>query len=620
MSHRYEKTQLLVLLVTPSYISVLEEKSPFIPDLIRQTYHGLRKGRILDVLVAVVDRISYPASYASRAQVASGNQHKRRIGYTGNGISVMLTESETGAPDLWSPRGEMNGKTSPITQCQSTLSFKFGANVEDVGRGERTSFSSKAIKLPVANTIFHNGRESSLQAQRWVVGETILEATLACIRRTWLNEQVLQMAFPSPEEPNKFPLQVSVPLLALTRRKRVATSMGNVIRQVYDKAEPFPDGPPRDSPPEIEPASKDLESAVAQYISEKRDENTNVEIWAVITSPTSSLTYTTPNFSKVVKGGGHFHKVLGGGGGWGNRQGLLALDPEVDFDVTPELRLTENLDFEPPEEDRGRTSGQIVSPGDIAMFFCRQLYGSLSGTPSKAPGTPTDPGNSWILSRLPCFVFGTASSTIDDIPVPTSAISRASNSPHCIYVAQHFGMLSEQAVSVMLVRSDGGVSRTKIDVPHAVVSCGPQIARLQTTPLLYEQDLNPRKSMQHRVGSEDTSDGAAAPEPRSEYLTHDDTTSDPINQVEGLTVREATLPTPVRKVGIQEKQTRARAILQPGTGRPGSNSVNSKAAGLTRAREVKNPPNRTLETITLRKAEESGVKEFRIRRHFHKGT
>ncbi|KAL8816462.1 MAG: hypothetical protein Q9223_004531 [Gallowayella weberi] len=544
-SLRDRKTQLLVLLITPSYISLLDDQSSFIPELIRQTYGGLVKGRMLDVLVAVVDRISHPSSEITPAQAVTNNANKSMIGYTGDGISVMLADSETVAPGLWSQRENTDGKSSPITQRQSTLSFKFGANVEGGGRDERCSFRSKTIKLPVANTVFQNGRESTIQAQRWIVGEDILEPSLACIKRTWLKEQVLQMDFPCPHKPNKFPLHVGVPLKTLTGRKRVATSMGNVIRQVFAKNQPFPDEPQHNFQPEAEPASKDLESAVARLMSTPGSENEAVGIWALIRSPTSLERYYTPNASKVIKGGGHFHKVLSGGGGWGNRQGLLALDPEIDFDITPELRLTEDLEIEPPGEDRGRASGQIVNPGDIAEFFCLKWYGEFFRRPPKTPQAPTDPFGSWILSRLhpsglktrwPSFVFGTVSSTIDAMPVPHSPRGRASDPPPCIYVPKHFGMLSEQGISLTLVRRDGEVNRTKIDVPHAVVSCGTQDGRLHKRPLLYKQTSKRPNLIMHRVHSEDMSDGAAAPEPRSEYLVNNDTISGPKHQAEGLTL------------------------------------------------------------------------------------
>ncbi|KAL8805130.1 MAG: hypothetical protein Q9182_002112 [Xanthomendoza sp. 2 TL-2023] len=460
----------------------------------------------------------------------------------------MLADSETGAPDLWSQRGNTDGKTSPITQRHGTLSFKFGANVEDVGHGERCSFRSRTIKLPVANTIFHNGRESTIQAQRWIVDENVVEPTLACVKRTWLKEQVLQMAFPCPDEPNKFPLQVAVPLSALTGRKRVATSMGNVIRQFYAGNEPFPDQTPRNSQPEAEPASMDLEGAIAQFILTPGNKKKEVEVWALIRSPTSLQKYHTPDASNVIKCGGHFHKVLSGGGGWGNKQGLIALDPEIDFDITPELRLTEDLEMDPPGKDRGRASGQIVNPGDVATFFSLRSFNPPFKWTFETPQAPTDPGNSWILSRSPCFVFGTVSSTIDAMPVTHSPRARFPDSPPCIYVAKHFGMLSEQAVSLTLVRSDGEVSRTKIDVPHAIVSYGARADRLQTKPLLYEQTSKPPNSMQHRVHSEDMSDGAAASEPRSEYLVNSDTISGSKHQAEGLTVKEAIAESLCRRV------------------------------------------------------------------------
>ncbi|CAO1597735.1 hypothetical protein XANCAGTX0491_001533 [Xanthoria calcicola] len=514
----YEKPQLLVLLVTPSYVRILAEGNRFIPDLLRQTYRGWVKGRTVDVLVAVVDRISLPASSIKKADTLALTE--RVVDYSGKGISVLLTDSETAAPDLWSQHESRQQEAASTKRRRSTLSFQFGPNKEPVYVAEQSaenkSFQSKTIKLPVANTVFHNGRESTIQAQRWIVGETMLEPTLACIKRSWLHEQVLRVAFPFPPEPDKFPLQVFIPLSRICSRQRVATSMGNVISQLHsleDTSQPNE----LNFRSEAEPASKQLEHAVTRWITRPGKETRTVEVWALVRPPTALQRVRHMTFSKDIKAGGHLHRVLSGGGGWGNRQGLLALDPEVDIDVSPELTMAQGFDNGSPEA-RGNASNQIVNTGDILEFFARYPIESSSAAHPNAT-------TSFILSCSPCLVFGTTPSTVDAMPEPHSTTQPALSSSDCIFVRRHFGMLSEQGVSLTTVSIDGELSQTKIDAPHALLSCG--IAGQHISPLEIESSPESKRAQkpQHsqkpglayrRIHLDDASTNV--PVPKSEYM------------------------------------------------------------------------------------------------------
>ena len=475
-----------MLLVTPSYTSILAEGNRFIPDLIRQTYHGWSRGQLLDVLVAVVDRIAPPTSRIKNADtvpLASGE-----VNYSGKGLSVLLTDSETATPGLWSENESRQGDATSTLRRRSTLSFQFGPNKESLHPAEANavpkSFQSKTIKLPVANTVFHNGRESSIQAQRWIVGETMLEPTLACIKKSWIHERVLRIAYPYLPEPDKFPLQIMAPVKCIGPRQRVATSMGNIIRQVHSLVDLSGPAPHRFQS-EAEPASKQLEDAINQCVTEAGNEMGAVEVWALVRPPTILQRHRQQFFTKIVKAGGHFHKVLSGGGGWGNRQGLLALDPEVDFDLTPELTMAQ--DFNSVVSEEGTASSRIVNPGDFVEFFvCRPIKSSSSERPRVA--------NSLFFKCPPCVVFGTTPSTVDAMPEPDGMTDPNGSSSDCIFIPCLFGMLSEQGVSLTTTSFDGEVTRTKIDIPHALVSCGTQGHPVKTSSLLKDQSTKPRES------------------------------------------------------------------------------------------------------------------------------
>ncbi|KAL8658375.1 MAG: hypothetical protein Q9226_001051 [Calogaya cf. arnoldii] len=404
---------------------------------------------------------------------------------------------ETAAPDLWCQPEGRKGETTSTVPRRSTLSFQFGPNKESIQPAKNNaedaspkSFQSKIIKLPVANTVFHNGRESTIQAQRWIVGETILQPTLACIKRSWLHEQVVRVAFPFPLEPDKAPLQVTVPITRISLPQRVATSMGNVIRQMFPVDNPSK-AAQLDIPSELEPASKQLEYVVTDWLAEPGNEMRAVEVWALVRPPRTLQRFRYGNFSKLVKAGAHFHKVLSGGGGWGNRQGLLALDPEVDFDVAPELTMAQDFDNVSPEAEGGNLSSQIVNTGDIVEFFARDLIESSS------TATPESKHSHYIRCQ-PCLIFGTTPSTIDAMPKPSSMMQHSPSSD-CIFIPAHFGMLSEQGVSLTTTSIDGEVSRTKIDVPHALLSCGLTQKLAHAFPLEVEPSAEDKTTPEFKV-------------------------------------------------------------------------------------------------------------------------
>ncbi|KAL8918300.1 MAG: hypothetical protein Q9172_005482 [Xanthocarpia lactea] len=295
---------------------------------------------------------------------------------------------------------------------------------------------------------------------------------------------------------------------------------------------------------EAEPASKQLENAVAEWITEPGNETKAVEVWALVSPPTELQNFRLPFFSNLVKAGGHFHKVLSGGGGWGNKQGLLALDPEVDFDVTPEFSMAQNLGNEGPEPEGSNVSGQIVNPGDVVQFFARKPIESSAKTSPTAAGPLT-------FNCPFSIAFGTTASTVDAMPEPSSTTPRAPSPSDCIFVRRHFGMLSEQGVSLTNVSIDGEVSRTKIDVPHAVLSCGVHGEFVYSSPIQHEpsaQNISSQNSQQsmkpgltyRRIRIDNPS--VAVPDPKSEYLRGETPTPEPADQIGGLELAKAVAP------------------------------------------------------------------------------
>ncbi|KAL9604018.1 MAG: hypothetical protein Q9219_000780 [cf. Caloplaca sp. 3 TL-2023] len=250
-------------------------------------------------------------------------------------------------------------------------------------------------------------------------------------------------------------LRIAIPLRPITSPRIVATAMGNVVRTF------FADG----SSGKVIPASQELEASVDQWISKGGVEAQLVEVWALISPKTDLPRNESLIVGEAIIAGSHLHKVLSGGGGWGNRQGLLALDPELDFDDAPEFSasdLTENAD---PETEKRTKLGQIVNPGDTVQFFMRHPKAS-----STSASTSNGKSYSHDFPKSTSVVFGTIPSTLDAMPVTSTAVVDDSEELSCTYVQGHFGMLSEQGISLSTTIADGRDLRTKIDVPHTAVS------------------------------------------------------------------------------------------------------------------------------------------------------
>ena len=463
---RPEVVPLVVLLFTLSHIELLEEGHQFVPDLLRQTHEDLELGQAIDVLLAVVDKLSSPAAFNGSEQAIQ--QQNSGKGSTGNGVSVMLLDSEDAAPNLWTHRDLSSIGIEPTARRRSTVAFEFDTNtINPQKAGEtppRHSHPPSSFQLPVANTIFTNGRLSTIQAQRWIVNKNDPALTFDCVKTAWLDKQVLRL--PSSnwctlrnDENSAVPrvssfarhdlhwsLRASIPLTPITLPRVVAAAMGNVVRSFFTGG----------SEQKVMPASQELEAGIDRWIAEHGNGAQPPEVWALVSPMTNKLSDRPTVVYRSIAAGSRLHKVLSGGGGWGNKKGLLALDPELDFDGDSEPSAISTFEY------REKLS-EIVSPGDTVEFFV--------GIPELSPSTEllasnTRDGSSELMKQA-SMVFGTTTSTTDVMPASSvTAVSESESSP-CIYAWGHFGMLSEQGVSLTTTTIERRNVQTKIDVPHA---------------------------------------------------------------------------------------------------------------------------------------------------------
>ena len=194
----------------------------------------------------------------------------------------------------------------------------------------------------------------------------------------------------------------SLPLKALTPARKISEGLGNILRAL-------------DSPVGVEPgASRELEVAVDEYIASLPVDTPvpeRVDVFARLTAqePGTPL----PN-ELLLYPGARIHRVLSGGGGWGNRAGLLSLDPQGERDVA-----NFSNEFEKRFEGSDEAHGGVVKVGEWVQFFVAEAAGPVGkgirfGAVGKVEDVqPTENGEEKTLKGL----FGGASELGVDVGV-----------------------------------------------------------------------------------------------------------------------------------------------------------------------------------------------------------
>ena len=162
--------------------------------------------------------------------------------------------------------------------------------------------------------------------------------------------------------------------------------------------------------------------------------------------------------------------ILSGGGGWGAKKGLLALDPETDFD-SPQPKPDQNLENgQLSDEIPGQKLAGFFKPGDIITFFHSKFP-----PPNESKQTLASMLNDWHIKSPHSVCFGSASPPADTLN-QKSTVTREEN-PYFqrILVKGYFGMLSERGMHYRVdrkvpadsIEQFGTVVNTKIDNPYA---------------------------------------------------------------------------------------------------------------------------------------------------------
>lgn len=425
----------VVILTTPSFATWLEN-DVFMTELLETTL-GTRSRNLLEhvlikVVAAVVDRLPPPDHNGSPGK---------------EGFAVLY-----GPPPFVLPDYRWDDYIAVGSQSSIVFSFnrKYNSGGTRCIQSPRCSprMTPKSIVLPLAKTIFQNGRESTLITSSWrkTSGSLMLKRVTqpGRIYKGRASERILVLPIGSS-------ILAQVKGIPLTMPRQAVSSMGNVIRQLRVN----------DSGKQVIPASHELEANISRYVQPPKA----VSVWAEVT-----LGRPTPYEEANSKLGiiqyladfrheaSSLHRVLSGGGGWGLKEGLVSLDPQSDVDFMPQAEDMEDANASRQEELR-----EIVPHGSFVQFFWVP-----ESDPEPAPQvwrTKKEVKKS-IDQQL---VLGITPSSMDQLnSTPTSL---GSSEPGEIRVYDnHFGALSENGIFFIQEDRDyRKIRSSKVDLPGSFI-------------------------------------------------------------------------------------------------------------------------------------------------------
>jgi hypothetical protein len=266
--------------------------------------------------------------------------------------------------------------------------------------------------------------------------------------------------------------------------------MGNILRQLSNTT-PSSTADPRNTIP----ASSELEKELPKYVKERGIPHQRVAVWALV-EPLNSLLSETQhgrsNIEQSIVNGSRIHRVVSGGGGWGKKQGLLSLDPEISFrdesmhllplDQTLSSQSSAAKSDEAPDiselsdllgiglEEKIASLSQVTPVGDSIQFLVATELGA-----GEEMADQQEDHNSYEVSCC----FGVGSSVGSELTISQSAPTQDTqtsldSSENVLIIPNHFGGMSETAISysqqtTLGASSEDGKCQTKLSVPGSRV-------------------------------------------------------------------------------------------------------------------------------------------------------
>ncbi len=284
----------VVILATPPFACWIQD-ADFIGKILDKVSVRAHRSDRTKTVTAVVDGLS---PCLSRKEIASS----RNTSPTSEGFSFMISP----IPKLLGEGGDQVAGFADAAKSQSGLIFNFMTSPGKSLKQLAAPGAMAEVTVPLANTIFRNGRASTLMVGEWSNTNTPVVrrvgTPLAGGRRYFTPKSLAyQESCTIHSEPFRLPRdRVSVPLDDLTEPKRIVAGLGNIVRQLEGS-----DGA-------AVPASTELEERVVSYLSSKNLPQQTVSVWALVVPEGAAApveAHTLPIFAKIQDLGAGLHRV-----------------------------------------------------------------------------------------------------------------------------------------------------------------------------------------------------------------------------------------------------------------------------------------------------------------------
>lgn len=347
-----ETLTVALFFVTPKLAYLLEGNHSFLPRAINSIYGDLSKGALRQSIVAVVDALP----------ILGNPKRPREPEIDGcEGIAICIAPGFDVAP------ANEGDATPPVISMTGKHPYFDGRH-----------YVSVSCSAPVANTTFINGQQNTLFMQNWrnLEGEKWLPET----KRHKLSQVEVPLYTLGTSNPS-LPVKLYSKVMKLTDPKVITHSMGNIIRQVKTV-----DG-------QELAASHELEKLVPEMLKklQKNLPTGDIRVFALVyphelggDDPFSDPIWIERHKRKegehlqfghdnlrllsLLARGARLYRVTSGGAGWGQKAGLLSLEPKTELGASTDAPKLPSFIFDTDDDIRMPGSADLFPPGHIVQF------------------------------------------------------------------------------------------------------------------------------------------------------------------------------------------------------------------------------------------------------------
>jgi hypothetical protein len=148
------------------------------------------------------------------------------------GLSIHIGHLDCLLPGLWDDQDAVQSISHSVAEPDqsSSLSILFPQKTT------ATTDARISVTLPLANTLFSNGRRSTLLASEWRTATGFSNTPVEMVRSAEKRSQVIDLPFSILFNQ----VQMQAPLVPITHPRKILEGLGNIIAKVQVDGEPCP--------------------------------------------------------------------------------------------------------------------------------------------------------------------------------------------------------------------------------------------------------------------------------------------------------------------------------------------------------------------------------------------